>query len=150
MPAYAGTAVAEDTPGTISKPSTALAQACASSGPEACRKGSPARRRTTRPPAFASLTTTFARLAWVERLAVLAEAAVDEARALRVVGQVEEFAHHRLVAGHLGDDGVGVPDQVRGADGEQAGVSGTTPHERDPAARGGGLRRGTRHRDGGR
>ena len=35
MPAYAGTAVTEETPGTISKPMPALAQACASSGPEA-------------------------------------------------------------------------------------------------------------------
>ena len=35
MPAYAGTAVTDETPGTISKPMPALAQACASSGPEA-------------------------------------------------------------------------------------------------------------------
>ncbi len=35
MPAYAGTAVTEETPGTISKPTPALVQACASSGPEA-------------------------------------------------------------------------------------------------------------------
>ena len=35
MPAYAGTAVTEETPGTISKPRPALVQACASSGPEA-------------------------------------------------------------------------------------------------------------------
>ena len=35
MPAYAGTAVTEETPGTISKPMPALAQAAASSGPEA-------------------------------------------------------------------------------------------------------------------
>ena len=35
MPAYAGTAVTEETPGTISKPTPALTQACASSGPEA-------------------------------------------------------------------------------------------------------------------
>ncbi len=35
MPAYAGTALTEDTPGTISKPRPALTQACASSGPEA-------------------------------------------------------------------------------------------------------------------
>ena len=34
-PAYAGTAVTEETPGTISKPTPALTQACASSGPEA-------------------------------------------------------------------------------------------------------------------
>ena len=35
MPAYAGTALTDETPGTISKPSPALTQACASSGPEA-------------------------------------------------------------------------------------------------------------------
>ena len=35
MPAYAGTAVTDETPGTISKPTPALVQACASSGPEA-------------------------------------------------------------------------------------------------------------------
>src|SRR3954470_3226396 len=35
MPAYAGTADTDDTPGTISKPSPALTQAAASSGPEA-------------------------------------------------------------------------------------------------------------------
>jgi len=35
MPAYAGTAPTEETPGTISKPRPALAQAWASSGPEA-------------------------------------------------------------------------------------------------------------------
>ena len=35
MPAYAGTAVAAETPGTISKPTPALTTACASSGPEA-------------------------------------------------------------------------------------------------------------------
>ena len=35
MPAYAGTAETDETPGTISKPRPALTQACASSGPEA-------------------------------------------------------------------------------------------------------------------
>ena len=35
MPAYAGTEPSEETPGTTSKPSPALAQASASSGPEA-------------------------------------------------------------------------------------------------------------------
>ena len=35
MPAYAGTAATEETPGTISNPSPALAQASASSGPDA-------------------------------------------------------------------------------------------------------------------
>ena len=35
MPAYAGTAPTDETPGTISKPMPALATACASSGPEA-------------------------------------------------------------------------------------------------------------------
>ena len=35
MPAYVGTALTEETPGTISNPMPALVQACASSGPEA-------------------------------------------------------------------------------------------------------------------
>ena len=35
MPAYAGTADTDETPGTISNGRPALAQACASSGPEA-------------------------------------------------------------------------------------------------------------------
>ncbi len=35
MPAYAGTALTEEMPGTISKPRPAFTQACASSGPEA-------------------------------------------------------------------------------------------------------------------
>jgi hypothetical protein len=35
MPAYAGTALTDDTPGTISNPIPAFEQACASSGPEA-------------------------------------------------------------------------------------------------------------------
>src|SRR3954452_9875028 len=34
-PAYAGTAVTDETPGTISNPTNALTQACASSGPDA-------------------------------------------------------------------------------------------------------------------
>ena len=35
MPAYVGTALTDETPGTISNPTPALVQACASSGPEA-------------------------------------------------------------------------------------------------------------------
>ena len=35
MPAYAGTAFTDETPGTISKPRPALTHAAASSGPEA-------------------------------------------------------------------------------------------------------------------
>src|SRR3546814_2329037 len=58
-PAYAATAVAEETPGTISKPTPALVQACASSGPEAKQNGSPFIRRTTRSPRLACFTPTF-------------------------------------------------------------------------------------------
>ena len=65
MPAYAGTAVADETPGTISKAMPAFTQACASSGPEAKRNGSPAISRTTRRPDLACRTTTLARAAWV-------------------------------------------------------------------------------------
>src|SRR4051794_5794093 len=64
-PAYAGTAVTEDTPGTISNPTPARTQACASSGPEAYTNGSPAISRTTRLPDFACFTTTLARPACV-------------------------------------------------------------------------------------
>ncbi len=64
-PAYAGTAVTDETPGTISKPTPALTHACASSGPEAYTNGSPAISRTTRHPDLACFTTTFARPAWV-------------------------------------------------------------------------------------
>ena len=35
MPAYAGTALTDEMPGTISRPRPAFTQACASSGPEA-------------------------------------------------------------------------------------------------------------------
>ena len=35
MPAYVGTALTEETPGTISNPTPAFVQACASSGPDA-------------------------------------------------------------------------------------------------------------------
>jgi hypothetical protein len=65
IPAYAGTEVADETPGTTSKAIPALTHACASSGAEAKRNGSPAMRRTTRRPDFACRTTTLARAAWV-------------------------------------------------------------------------------------
>src|SRR5690606_4850152 len=65
MPAYAGTAVTAETPGTISKASPALAHAWASSGPEAYTNGSPEISRTTRLPVLTCLTTTLAREAWV-------------------------------------------------------------------------------------
>src|SRR3546814_18452245 len=48
-PAYAATAAAEETPGTIPKPPPAFVKACASTGPEAQTTGSPFNRLTTRP-----------------------------------------------------------------------------------------------------
>src|SRR5699024_8251333 len=56
-PAYAGTAVADDRPGTTSKLMPALAVAAASSGPEQYVNGSPTSRRTTCAPFLACLST---------------------------------------------------------------------------------------------
>jgi hypothetical protein len=64
-PAYAGTAVAADTPGTTSKASPPLRQAAISSASPVNVAGSPSSRRTTRRPAFAADTTSFARPARV-------------------------------------------------------------------------------------
>ncbi len=46
IPAYAGTAVAADTPGTTSKATLAFAQAAASAAAVQNRKGSPPNRRS--------------------------------------------------------------------------------------------------------
>ena len=63
-PAAAGTASAEETPGTTVQGTPASAQATASSPPRPNRYGSPPLRRTTRLPARASRTSSASISAW--------------------------------------------------------------------------------------
>ncbi len=63
MPAYAGTAVAAETPGTISNGMPFLRQAPISSAKPVNVAGSPSMRRTTSPPLRAAWSTSFARAA---------------------------------------------------------------------------------------
>ena len=64
MPAYAGTATAELTPGTISNGMPASASASASSPPRPNTKGSPPLSRTTRRPRRAFATSSALISAW--------------------------------------------------------------------------------------
>ena len=61
IPAYSGTAVRLDTPGTTSKSMPPRTQAAASSATALSRNGSPVTSRTTREPAAACLSTILAR-----------------------------------------------------------------------------------------
>jgi hypothetical protein len=84
-----------------------------------------------------------------QRLAVLAEATVDEQRALGGRGhvelvvdlgldrgrQAEEGADQGLVLRELGHHDLRLPEQVDGADGQQVWVAGSGAHEGHPPGR---------------
>ena len=66
-----------------------------------------------------------------ERLAVLAEAAVDDLRAVplavRALGEAEDGADQVDVLGGLGDDDLGAREELHGTHGQQARVAGPLP-----------------------
>ena len=129
MPAYAGTAVIAETPGTTSNGMPALAQPTASSEPVAYRNGSPSSSRTTLPPPLAALTTSRARTAWLSGWPSSPSAPSTTSTSAR--------QNRRTNVGvlRLGDDHVGLAEQLDGSHREQPGVAGAGADEGDAADR---------------
>ena len=107
--------------------------------------GSPVISRTTRPPRLACLTTTLARAAWVSgwpsspKPPSTSSGPSTDRRGLVLgdrggLGRPSSVRTMRAVLGGLGDDHVGLPQQVGGAHGEQVGVAGAGADERHPAS----------------
>ena len=84
MPAYSGTAVRLDTPGTTSKSMPPRTHAAASSATALSRNGSPLTSRTTRVPVEACLSTILARAEGLNGLASFGQAERDH---LGIFGQ---------------------------------------------------------------
>ena len=136
-PAYSGTAVRLETPGTTSKSTPPRTQAAASSATALSRNGSPETSRTTRLPGSVCLSTNLAAARGAERFAGLGQ---TEGRDLGAVGQGDRrMGEELLLALVVQDHRRRVGQGGDGAEGEQIGVARAGADVDDPT-RGSGAR----------
>ena len=126
MPAYAGTASAELTPGTTSNSTPLSRRNSASSPPREKRKGSPPFRRTTFFPDLASLS-----MSAVEPVLLFLAGGAGLLAPVDLDHSVRDHAQDVLPHEPVVDHDVRLPEAEQGGQGQEAWVPGTRPHQAD-------------------